>query len=111
MAKRRYFHFVFHAYNNPIYTLAVPRYWFHQLLRDISIIINTFSPKLYSFTRMKKNPDYVLKRSLYRFRFQHTIKHSKSTDILHCKKHKSSPDDNVKKNCEMSRLLPGGDNM
>lgn len=56
---------------------------FHQFWRNISIMINTIVPKLHSFTRMKKSRLSVLKRPIYRFRFQCSTKNRKSTWMLH----------------------------
>lgn len=61
----------------------VPSFCFHHFLRNISIVINTFAPKLHSFTRMKKSRLSVLKRPIYRFRFQCSTKNRKSTGMLH----------------------------
>lgn len=42
------------ALHNDILLYSVPSFYFHHFLSNILIFINTFEPKLYPFTRMKK---------------------------------------------------------
>ena len=75
------------------YTILCPEFFFHHFLLDIFNIWFNNSKYLSAQTTFihlhvyEKCPDYVLKRPLYRFRFQYTSQYWKSTCILHCISH------------------------
>lgn len=59
----------------------------------------------------KKSPIFLFRPipSFYPLQVSIHCKHRKSTGILHCKRQESSPDDNVKKLHDLSRVISNGD--
>lgn len=88
---------------------SVPSFCFQQFLRNtgISAIISTFAQKINPFTRMKKKNPIICFETFVSI---HNQKWKVYGDFV-LQRHESTPDDNVKKLCEVSQVLWNGEKL
>lgn len=81
--------------SNRVWLYSVPKYLNNTFLK--ALYISKYLRVQTAFIHWYEKTQWVLPYPLWLVRFQYTTKNKKqSTEILLCKRHKSTPDDNVK---------------